>query len=177
MIGKGKGHARGVALPAPSTDGSCPNAARVPRSTNLAAVGDALLCLINRQRALAGLAPLRASAPLTGAAQRHSDDMARTKVFDHRGSAGDTLGTRIDSSGYLPSGRRFMAAENIAWVAASLSTPAAIVAAWMASAEHRANILDAGFRDTGIGLSLAPPARSVGGVRGTTVTEDFGSVQ
>ena len=55
-------------------------------------------------------------------------------------------------------------------------TPRAIVAAWMASPGHRANILDARFRDTGIGVSPHPPASLADGQAGAIYTQDFGVI-
>ncbi|HEU0317983.1 MAG TPA: CAP domain-containing protein, partial [Solirubrobacteraceae bacterium] len=164
------------ALPAPVAAGACANAGLAAQADNLPRVAAAVLCLINEQRAGAGLRPLRENARLAGAARRHSDDMARSRTFDHVGSAGDTFATRIAASGYLQSGRAVTAGENIAWVPARRSTAGAMVADWMSSADHRANILDPGFRDTGIGLSLAPPSGFTGGGPGATVTEDFGAL-
>jgi uncharacterized protein YkwD len=155
--------------------GGCPNSALAPAAGNRALISASLLCLINGQRGAAGLRPLRANARLAGAAQRHSDDMVRSRRFDHTGSAGDTMPARIAASGYRPGGGAFSLGENIAWLAVGHSTPAAMVADWMASPDHRANILDPSFRDSGIGLTPAPPSRFTGSGRGTTVTQDFGS--
>jgi uncharacterized protein YkwD len=160
--------------PAPGAAGGCANAGLRPSAANLQVVAAAVLCLVNARRAGVGLAPLRSNAHLTATAQQHSDDMAGALFFNHVGSAGDTFAQRLSGSGYVSGGRTFTAGENIAWVAARLSTAAAMVADWIASADHRANILSPAFRDTGIGLSIAPPSRFVGGGRGTTVTEDFG---
>jgi uncharacterized protein YkwD len=176
LLDKGTSAGHRLPVPAPTVAGACANTADAPAVGNLPAVAAAVLCLINQQRAVAGLRPLRGNARLAGAAQRHSDDMARSGTFDHVGSRGDTFGARIGASGYLRSGRAVTAGENIAWVPARRSTAGAMVADWMSSAEHRANILDPGFRDTGIGLTLAPPSDFTGGGRGTTVTEDFGAL-
>ena len=60
--------------------------------------------------------------------------------------------------GYISSSRvGYEVGENIAWGTLYLATPRAIVAAWMASPGHRANILDARYRETGIGVSPHPP--------------------
>ena len=66
--------------------------------------------------------------------------------------------------------------ENIAWGTLWLSTPRAIVAAWMASPGHRANILDAHYRDTGIGVSPHPPTSLAPGQAGAIYTQDFGVI-
>jgi uncharacterized protein YkwD len=165
--------ARALALPA----GACANTGLAAKAGDLPQVAAAILCLVNAQRTQNGLARLRANGHLAGAALRHSNDMASAAIFNHVGSAGDTFASRIAASGYLQPGRSFTAGENIAWAATRLSTPAALVAQWMASAEHRMNILSPAFRDTGIALSLAPPSPLAGGGRGATITEDFGALQ
>jgi uncharacterized protein YkwD len=174
------GRTRSVPRPAPlavavAAADACTNTSLASQAGNLPAIGAAVLCLINRERVLHGLSALRPAGSLAVAAQRHSNDMAHAHRFDHVGSAGDTFGQRIAAAGYLKPGRRFALAENIAWVALGRGTPGAMVAAWLASPEHRVNILDPGFRDTGIGLTAAAPSRFTPGVRGLTVTEDFGS--
>ena len=66
--------------------------------------------------------------------------------------------------------------ENIAWGTLWLATPRAIVAAWMASPGHRANILDRRYRDTGIGVSPHPPTSLAHGQPGAIYTQDFGVI-
>src|SRR5436190_1372105 len=56
-------------------------------------------------------------------------------------------------------------AENLGWGTGVLSTPQAIVAGWMTSAPHRANILDPDLEDMGVGI--AQRAISDGGETGT----------
>lgn len=80
-------------------------------------------------------------------------------------------------SGYLSSSTPgYEVGENIAWGSYADATPAAIVAAWMASPPHRANILDGSFRDTGIGVSAHLPSSFAAGATGGIYTEDFGVV-
>jgi uncharacterized protein YkwD len=43
--------------------------------------------------------------------------------------------------------------QNLAWGSFSDARPRAIVAAWMASPPHRANLLDAHYRFTGVGAT------------------------
>jgi uncharacterized protein YkwD len=57
-----------------------------------------------------------------------------------------------------------------------LATPAAIVASWMASPGHRANILDPDFRDSGVGVVARAPRRYANGQPGATYTQQFGAV-
>ena len=72
--------------------------------------------------------------------------------------------------------RGYDVGENIAWGTLWLSSPRAIVAAWMASPPHRANILNARFRDTAIGVSPHPPSSLARGQSGGVYTQDFGVI-
>jgi uncharacterized protein YkwD len=79
------------------------------------------------------------------------------------------------AAGYLSSSvRGYEIGENIAWGTLWLATPRSIVAAWMASPGHRANILDGHFRDTGIGISPHPLDSLARGQSGAMYTQDFG---
>lgn len=110
--------------------------------------------LVNQQRLAAGtgLRPLTIDTRLVAAAQRHSDDMAARSFFSHTGSDGSTFVVRIDAAGYLPWS---FVGENIA---AGQTTPAAVVAAWMGSPGHRANILSPDFDHIGVGYAANPAA-------------------
>jgi uncharacterized protein YkwD len=101
--------------------------------------------LINSQRTARGLAPLVANAKLISAAMNHSVDMARNDFMSHSGSNGSTLGQRVTASGYAWT----FVAENIA---AGYDTPDEVVAAWMDSSGHRANILSATATEVGVGV-------------------------
>jgi uncharacterized protein YkwD len=165
--------------PAPSAahSSTCANADLTPSSSNLDLIRAATLCLVNRERAGNGEAPLSVDHALECAAQRHSEDMASRDYFDHVGPGGDTPVTRMRSCGYLynPS-LGYEVGENIAWGTLWLGTPRAIVAAWMASPGHRANILDASYRDTAIGVSPHPIASLAHGQPGAIYTQDFGVI-
>jgi uncharacterized protein YkwD len=67
-----------------------------------------------------------------------------------------------------------MVGENIAWGTLSLATPEAIVAAWIASPEHLANILAGSYKETGLGVVATVPAFVSAGQPGAIYTEDFG---
>jgi uncharacterized protein YkwD len=135
----------------------------------------AILCLVNRERASAGERALVPVAALSAAAQRHTEDMAFGDFFDHVGPHGDTPVTRARAAGYFAGWHGgWEIGENIAFATGWLATPREIVAGWMASPGHRANILDARFRDTGVGASAHPPASLAGGQHGAVYTQDFG---
>ncbi len=92
------------------------------------------------------VAPLGASRQLDEAAARHARDMARKKFFDHRGADGSQPKNRVLRAGY-DSG---LTGENIAYGPVSAEE---VVAGWLASPGHCANIMDARFRHIGVGLA------------------------
>jgi uncharacterized protein YkwD len=99
---------------------------------------------INQERAKAGCAALVVNDTLMRLAQAHSQDIASHDFFAHDGSDGRSPFQRMRDAGY----RYRRAAEN---VAAGVKAPADVVALWMGSPDHRANILDCALRETGIG--------------------------
>lgn len=152
----------------------------MPAARDLALVRAATLCLINRERLAHGERPLRTNARLGRAAQLHTDSMAAHDYFEHAGTGGPGGGTplsRMRAVGYISSSRvGYEIGENIAWGTLDLATPRAIVAAWMRSPAHRANILDPRYRETGIGVSGRAPAALAQGQPGAIYTEDFGVI-
>jgi uncharacterized protein YkwD len=156
--------------------GQCPDASLTPATWNVDRVRAAVLCLINRERAAAGESSLAPNAQLQQAAQGHTESMAFGGYVAHVGPRGDSPADRMRVSGYLSAGRSYEVGENIAWGTLWLATPRAIVEAWMASSEHRANILDAHFRDTAVGVSPHAPAALAHGQAGAIYTQDFGVI-
>lgn len=106
-----------------------------------------LLRDLNRVRTAHGLAPLRFDPHLQRAARAHSRDMLVTQIFQH-GAFGARM-VQFDVRGTLTG-------ENLAWGNGSLGTANAIVRAWLASPEHRANLLRPGFTRIGIGDLVGP---------------------
>jgi uncharacterized protein YkwD len=103
--------------------------------------------------------------------------MAFGDYFEHVGPSGDTPVSRMRDAGYIYSAQiGYEVGENIGWATLWMATPRAMVAAWMASPEHRANILDARFRDTAIGVSAHPPSSLARGQGGGIYTQDFGVI-
>jgi uncharacterized protein YkwD len=94
-------------------------------------------------------APLAAAEPLEAAARAHARDMASGGFFDHRGSDGSQPRERVRAAGY----RARLSGENIAFGPASAEE---VVAGWLASPGHCANIMDARFRHTGVGFAEGP---------------------
>jgi len=154
---------------------SCADADLTPTEQNLDLVRAATLCLINRERTGAGENPLTPNGRLAQVAQSHSEDMASGDYFEHVGPRGDTPGSRMRAAGYLANASGgYEIGENIAWGTLWLATPRSIVATWMGSPGHRANILDEHFRDTGVGIAPHPLASLARGQAGAMYTQDFG---
>jgi uncharacterized protein YkwD len=143
-----------------------------PAAGNLESAAAATLCLINEQRRSHGLAPLAEDGLLTEAAQAHSEDMVSRGYFEHTTPDGRTVQDRIRATGW-GAGANASTGENIEWALRAKAAPAAIVAKWMASPPHRADILRSAFTEIGIGIALGAPAISG---QGATYTTDFGGV-
>jgi uncharacterized protein YkwD len=167
----------GRAVTAPQVPaGPCPNANLEPSAGDLAQIKQATLCLINKERVSRGLVALADNAKLDAAASHHTNDMIANNYFEHVSPSGETPEQRIRATGYIPANAGFAIGENIATGSTGLDTPGQIVAAWMNSAGHRANILDANYRETGLAVADAIPAQIGGGRIGGTYTQDFGAI-
>ncbi|HWX44552.1 MAG TPA: CAP domain-containing protein [Solirubrobacteraceae bacterium] len=163
-------------LPGVAAASSCPNASLTPQPDNIGLVRAAVLCLINQERERHGESALIANPKLAHAAQGHSTDMASRDYFSHTAPGGETPLDRMRSSGYIGAHQEgYVVGENIAWGTLWLATPQAIVGAWMASPGHRANILEARYRETGVGVSPHAPAALAEGQAGAIYTQDFGT--
>ena len=121
----------------------------------------ALLRAMNEARHANGAAPLRIDARLEQAARRHSSAMLRTDTFAHGAFA-----ARIRRAGV----RARRVGENLAWAVGPLAEAHAVVNLWLASPEHRANLLRVGYRTVGVGIRVG----SFEGYAGASViTTDF----
>ena len=121
----------------------------------------ALLQAMNEVRRTHGLTPLRVDARLTRAARAHSSDMIRRQYFAHGALAPRLKRFKV---------RGPLVGENLAWGVGALAHARAVVAQWMASPPHRANLLRPGFRRVGVGSAFG---RFAGHSRARVVTADF----
>lgn len=120
---------------------------------NLANFRAEALALVNAYRAAGAscgasgtFAPTTALAwndPLTQASLVHSDDMVARNFFSHTGSDGSSAGQRATAAGYV--WRTW--GENIAAGQTSVNQ---VMAGWLASPGHCANLLNPNFRDIGL---------------------------
>lgn len=112
-----------------------------------AQVRSEMLARANAERATAGLPPLVLDARLNDAAQRHAEDMLLRSYYSHSSPEGSSPGDRVRKSGYTPR----LVGENIARGALSVNE---VMDNWMASREHRKNLLHPGFTDLGVGVAV-----------------------
>lgn len=165
---------------APERDGvgagaACPNVDVAPSAESVAVVAGATLCLLNGERADQGLAPLAANDKLDSAAAAYAQDLVAGSYFSHTGRDGSDVLDRIKRTGYIRDDRAWRVGENLAWGTGALATPASIVRAWMNSPGHRENILNAHYREIGVGVVPGNPARPDGA--GGTYATAFGAVE
>jgi serralysin len=132
-----------------------------------------LLELINAERAKVGAQPLAFDGDLNEASEGHSQWMIGTDTFSHTGSGGSTAGQRMTAAGYAFTGS-WSWGENIAY--ATTRAPAGLQdevlllhTNLMNSSGHRANILNANYREVGLGFETG----DYGGRDSAFVTEDF----
>lgn len=140
--------------PAPSpAPAPAPSVAGTRATCNLANFQAEALALVNAYRAAgascgsegsyAATTALSWNAQLTQAALVHSDDMVALNFFSHTGSNGSNAGQRATAAGYAWQ----TWGENIA---AGQASVAVVMAGWMASPGHCANIMRGAFRDIGL---------------------------
>jgi uncharacterized protein YkwD len=159
----------GGASPASAKKRGCASTSVVPSAKTLPQAQDAVLCLINQQRARRGLRSLRASAPLTQAAFAHSADMVARQYFAHVSLEGETVRQRVLRTGYFAGNGGGAVEEALACGWMRLATPKSLVTMLMRSSAHQAILLNRGLRDVGIGLALGGP-QNVGSSGGATLT-------
>jgi uncharacterized protein YkwD len=109
--------------------------------------------LVNEQRAAHGLPPMATNDTLGAAAQGYAAYMADANFFAHKGLDGSTLVSRAEAAGYTA--WSFLG-ENLA---AGQPTPERVVAGWMNSPTHRANVLSGEAAEIGIGKAYNPNAK------------------
>jgi uncharacterized protein YkwD len=155
----------------------CQNTELTPEAQNIALVRAAVLCLVNQERAQNGRTPLTINPRLERAAEGHCVELVAEDYFAHVSPSGETPVQRIAATGYVPSpADGYAIGENLAWGTLSLSTPKAIVAAWIASPEHLANILESQYTETGIGVTPAVPTSLGKGQPGASYAQEFGVI-
>ena len=93
--------------------------------------------------------PLKWSCKLQQAALKHSQDMGQNNFFNHTGSNGSTVSSRIDGANYAWR----TIGENIA---AGQPDVSSAMRGWLKSPGHCRNIMSEGFTEFGMGHVTAP---------------------
>jgi uncharacterized protein YkwD len=159
-----------VVLLAPAS-GSATSSGAASSSARMQA---ALLSQLNAVRSSRGLVRLRLAPGLNAAAAAHSRQMARLGYFSHNSANGASFSRRVASYYSLRGYRSWAVGENLVWASPELGAARA-VRLWLASPPHRANLLDARWREIGLSAVHATSAPGVyGGNPATIVTADFG---
>jgi uncharacterized protein YkwD len=158
---------------AAASPAACGHSTAAPRHLTLHQMRTSELCLINRVRVHHGLHPLAFNGELRDSATGHSDSMVTHHYFAHEGPGG-SMDSRITRTGYLHHAGAFTVGENIGGGHGRRhGSPMAVFEEWMHSPPHRANILDPGFRDAGVGVARGYPMGDAAG--SATYTVDFGA--
>ncbi len=85
--------------------------------------------------------------PQLSAAQAHADDMKTNDYFSHTAPDGSTVGTRVTRTGY----RWSWVGENIARGYEDVGDVGTVMAGWLESDGHCANLINPGFSELGVG--------------------------
>ncbi|GAA4944533.1 hypothetical protein GCM10025331_34660 [Actinoplanes utahensis] len=105
-----------------------------------------MIRLVNVERQKAGCSGLSSESRLEAAAQKHSDLQAAQNNMSHQLPGEASMGDRVTAEGYRWRG----VAEN---VAAGYTSAASVMDGWMNSPGHKANILNCGYTEIGVGLA------------------------
>ena len=160
-----------VVAVAPSPGSARPSGSTAP----VAQLQGALLGQINAFRTAHGLVRLKISPALSNVADGHSSQMARLGFFSHNSANGQSFSQRI-AQAYSPRGfRSWTVGENLVWGGPDIGAARAF-RLWLSSAPHRANLLNARWREIGLGAVHSTSAPGVyGGGAATIITADFGA--
>ncbi|MEO8637317.1 MAG: CAP domain-containing protein [Candidatus Taylorbacteria bacterium] len=107
---------------------------------------DGVLLYTNNERVAGGILPLKINTKLNSAAEKKLDEMFAEQFFAHISPEGIGAPELAKSAGY----DYIAIGENLAL--GNFANDSALVAAWMASPGHRANILTKRFEDIGIAV-------------------------
>jgi uncharacterized protein YkwD len=156
-----------------SASGPCTDAEIESRLLSEWQMEQSIQCLINVERASRGLRSVRPNVQLRSAGAMHAAHMVQQGFFSHSCLDGTSFLDRIRRTGYMRRTRSWTVGENLAWGTGSRSTPQSLVAAWMGSPPHRANVLSGRYRDHGVAVVRGTPDRG-NDQDGVTVSSEYG---
>lgn len=108
-----------------------------------------LLSETNNKRLANGETSLSLNSQLESAAQAKANDMVSRDYWSHNTPDGKQPWTFIIAAGYTYQ----LAGENLAY---GFDSSESVLTGWMNSPEHKANILNAGYKDVGFGIASSP---------------------
>jgi uncharacterized protein YkwD len=154
----------------PARAAGCPNADAGLDGASRQELADATLCLLNKERAVRRLDALSVDTSLADTASRYADYMVSDEHFAHQDESGQNVVDRVLHADPSLRGRWDLMGENLGWGTLDMATPRAMVAGWMASPPHRANVLEPEYEEVGVGVAAgAPVPGAVDAVTYTTV--------
>jgi uncharacterized protein YkwD len=115
--------------------------------TDVPAVRDAMLAIVNAARTVEGRPPLVLDPRLNAAAQAHAEDMLRRTFYAHENPEGLLPRRRVEAAGVSAD----VIGENLAAGQTSVEN---VMEAWMHSSDHRRNILEPRYTHLGVGLAV-----------------------
>ena len=150
---------------------SCPGSNATPATASLSALAQTTACLINAERASAGLSTLTSSSQLRSVAERQDNFSIASGKLTHIGD-GDIV-QRVKATGFLGRFKKFSVGEILASASGSIASPAVIVNAWMSSASHKRVVLFPRFERLGVAAVAGTPT-APGDTSGATFAAVFG---
>ena len=142
---------------AQSATSPCPDPDRAPTAATTEAAAHSVSCLLDAERARQHLARLRRSPQLTRAARLEANAEVSRGYFAHHSPTGDSLASRVRSSGYLTGTRDWAVGETLAWSRGGQSAPARILGAWLLSSVDRQRLDQPDMRDVGVAVVAGTP--------------------
>jgi uncharacterized protein YkwD len=138
------------------------------------ALDTGVLVQLNAIRTAHGLVPLKLNPALSAAARGHSSEMLTDGYFAHNSYNGAPFWKRLSRYSNAAAHGYWSVGENLLWSSPDVDAVKALQL-WMASPEHRANILTPRWREIGIAAIHADSAPGTyGGNAVTVITTDFG---
>lgn len=112
-----------------------------------------LFLLINQKRTQNGLPPVVWNEQAARVARLHSRNMAAYNFFSHK----DPDGRKVDGRADLLGLRRWQVlGENIGFNRGFQDPLERVLESWMLSAGHRQNLLSGRWKESGLGIAIAP---------------------
>lgn len=124
-----------------------------------------LLLLTNKERQNVGVGSLILNDKLSEAASKKAQDMFDYSYWAHNSPTGKTPWFFIKDSGY----KYVYAGENLA---RGFSTTEDVIKAWMASSDHKSNMLSGNYEDVGFAVKVG----KIKGEETVLIVEEFGSL-